>query len=170
MDPKSAKEWERSRCRCHHFWYHRGLRTPYQLTPVSFRWKPAKCSPALPSRWSRTIPLADRWRLAGSLQDLRHRGSSSNPQVKGQPITLPFREDFSLYEDGDGTPWGPGGKAKTGSNGRKWLMPVGSWQKTIAPNVHEDQTGRKEAAGGAGWGRTDTGRTDVELPQRLYRV
>lgn len=99
----------------------------------------------------------------------RHGGSSSNPQVKGQPITLPFREDFSQYEDGDGTPWGPGGKVRTGSDGRKWLMPVGSWQKTIAPNVHvrTKPGGKRPPVVLAGGGQTPVG-LDVELPQNAY--
>ena len=62
-------------------------------------------------------------------------GSAASANRKGQPVQLPFREDFSGYENGDETGWGPGGKVRTGADGRRWLMPSDVGQKVVGRDV-----------------------------------
>jgi hypothetical protein len=50
-------------------------------------------------------------------------------------VQLPFREDFSRYEDGQETNWGDGGRVKTGADGRKWLIPSGNGPKPVGLDV-----------------------------------
>ena len=59
----------------------------------------------------------------------------SRPQAKGQPVQLPFREDFLQYEVGDETDWGAGGKVRTGADNRRWLLPAGNGQIAVGRNV-----------------------------------
>jgi TolB-like protein len=62
-------------------------------------------------------------------------GSSSSLHPEAQPVQLPFREDFSGYEIGDETDWGPGGKVRTGTDGRRWLVPSGNGQIAVGRDV-----------------------------------
>lgn len=50
-------------------------------------------------------------------------------------VKLPYREDFSGYNDGDPTTWGSNGKVVTGRDSRKWLAPAQGGQKPIGVNV-----------------------------------
>jgi TolB-like protein len=60
---------------------------------------------------------------------------TSAPPTERQPVQLPFHEDFSGYEDGKETAWGPGGKVRIGADGRRWLMASESGQKTVGRDV-----------------------------------
>lgn len=62
-------------------------------------------------------------------------GSSSPSHTKGQPVQLPFREDFSGYKEDDRTDWGDGAKVRVGADGRKWLVPAANGQQTIGLDV-----------------------------------
>jgi hypothetical protein len=62
------------------------------------------------------------------------RSSARSSRSRGK-VQLPFREDFSGYEDGQETNWGDGGRVKTGADGRKWLIPSGSGQKPVGLDV-----------------------------------
>jgi TolB-like protein len=99
---------------------------------------------------------------------------------KGGKLQLPFREDFSTYEEGARTEWGRGAQVRTRADGRKWLVPTGSGQNAVgrdSPHVGyvpysarrgADKTGRRNSpmVASAG-GQTPIGR-DVELPVNAY--
>ena len=72
---------------------------------------------------------------------------SNEPQKEGEsrkdptkdstaPIVPPFREDFSRYQDGETTDWGPAGKVRIRADGRHWLVPAGTGQVPIGRNVN----------------------------------
>ena len=84
-----------------------------------------------------TIPKDDAiTKLAGSASG----GSEpANPDAfavrKGQPVQLPFREDFSKYKDDETTDWGRGAKVRTGADGRKWLVAATKGQHPVGVDV-----------------------------------